>query len=299
MSHATVLIPTHDHAAFLPYALRSALDQQNAEIEVLVVGDGVGDDTREAVEPFLADPRVRFFDLPKGERHGERLRHTALQEASGAIVCYLSDDDILLRSHAAEMARLLSYADLAHSAPFHVREGGELHYQPFDLAREEFRALILSGRGGFGLTGTAHTLEAYRRLPQGWRPAPTTIPTDRYMWQQWVSQPWVRGVTGRRPTYLHFPDPSFRRLDPRDRADFLAARLEESRRLGFEDDLAARVALAERRAGEDTALSLVETKRALAETRQRLEAIESSRTWRLRNRLRRLRELPGTLRGDR
>ena len=70
------------------------------------------------VEPFLADPRVRFFDLPKGERHGERNRHLALAEAAGRIVCYLSDDDLLLPRHVATMLELLEGADFAHGAPF-------------------------------------------------------------------------------------------------------------------------------------------------------------------------------------
>ena len=61
-----------------------------------MVGDGVEDDTRTALEPFADDDRVRFFDLPKGPRHGELNRHETLRQATGNIVCYLSDDDLLL-----------------------------------------------------------------------------------------------------------------------------------------------------------------------------------------------------------
>ena len=66
----------------MPYALRSALAQDGAEFDVFVVGDGVEDDTRVGLEPFLDDRRA-FFDFPKGERHGERHRHEALQDAAG------------------------------------------------------------------------------------------------------------------------------------------------------------------------------------------------------------------------
>src|SRR3990170_4712932 len=97
MTDATILIPTFRHAALVPYSLRSALTQEGAVVEVFVVGDGVEEDTRVALAPFLSDPRVRFFDFPKGERNGELSRHEALHEASGRIVCYLSDDDLLLR----------------------------------------------------------------------------------------------------------------------------------------------------------------------------------------------------------
>ena len=143
MTDATILIPTHRHAAVLPLALRSALGQHGVSIEVFVVGDGVEDDTRAALEPFLADSRVRFFDFPKGERHGERHRHVALQEAAGEIICYLSDDDLLLPGHLVEMRRLLEHADFAHGAPVGVVPGGGdprgvLQYGPADLGRPEF-----------------------------------------------------------------------------------------------------------------------------------------------------------------
>ncbi|MBA2641813.1 MAG: glycosyltransferase, partial [Actinobacteria bacterium] len=66
MIDATILVPTFRHPALLPYALRSALAQEGVEVELIVVGDGVEDDTRGALEPFLTDSRVRFLDFPKG-----------------------------------------------------------------------------------------------------------------------------------------------------------------------------------------------------------------------------------------
>jgi glycosyltransferase involved in cell wall biosynthesis len=279
MPDATVLVPTHDHAQYLPYSLRSALDQDGVEIELFVVGDGVEDETRASVTPFLDDQRVRFFDFPKGERYGERLRHEALAEATGDVVCYLEDDDLLLPGHVEEMIRLLENADFAHSAPFFILEDGEVVYQPFDLARPEFHAFLLApGRNSIGLTGASHTLAAYRRLPHGWRAAPPDVATDKHMWQQWVSQPWFRGVTGRRPTHLHYPEHAFRKLDPAMREAFLARELEASRREGFEDELAAIVTAAERRAGEKLVLDTLG-----------VDAMRATRTWRLRERLLRLR----------
>lgn len=212
MTDATILVPTFRHAKLLPFALSSALAQQGAEVEVFVVGDGVEDDTRAAVEPFVADARVRFFDFPKGERHGELHRHEALQHARGRIVCYLCDDDLLLPGHVAESARLLEDADLAHSAPFAVQRDGSLVFLPIDIARPEFQTLLWEGGwNAVSLTGASHTLEAYRRLPCGWRPAPPDVWTDLYMWQQFLLLPDFRGRTGTTITHLHFPE-----LDRRD-----------------------------------------------------------------------------------
>ena len=178
MPDVAILIPTHRHAELLPFALRSALRQEGLSFEVLVVGDGVDDVTRAALAPFLVDPRVRFFDLPKGERHGELLRHAALLESSAPIVCYLSDDDLLLPSHVAQAVALLRDVDFVSGAPVTVWPDGSLRYNAFDLGRSEFRQLLLAGRGGGGLTGVAHTRELYERLPVGWSPAPPDVPTD-------------------------------------------------------------------------------------------------------------------------
>ena len=64
-----MIVPTHDHASTLGLAVRSALAQTLGDIEVHIIGDGVGDETRAVVEHLVHDDtRVRFHDLPKGER---------------------------------------------------------------------------------------------------------------------------------------------------------------------------------------------------------------------------------------
>ena len=63
---ATVLIPTHEHGPLLAYSVRSALAQTVRDLEVLIVGDGVDDATRNAASEMAAlDPRVVFFDFPR------------------------------------------------------------------------------------------------------------------------------------------------------------------------------------------------------------------------------------------
>ena len=124
---ATVLIPTHDHGATLLYSTRSALAQTVREIEVFIVGDGMSPDTTLAADELEhADTRVRVFRYPKGPRHGEIHRHSALAEASGAIVCYLSDDDLWLPNHVEVMEELLRVADFAHTLGIRVQPDGRL-----------------------------------------------------------------------------------------------------------------------------------------------------------------------------
>lgn len=224
VTDATVLIPTHRHAALLPYAVRSALAQEDVSIELFVVGDGVEDETRTALEPFLADPRVRVFDFPKGERHGERSRHLALAEAAGRIVCYLSDDDLLLPRHVATMLELLEDVPFAHSAPFYMKPDDVLVYAPSDLSQEAQVERMRHDRWNpVALTGASHTLAAYRRLRWGWRPAPPGLPTDYHMWLQFLDLPDFQGVTGIELTHLRFPDPVWSKRPLEERLSVIAS----------------------------------------------------------------------------
>jgi hypothetical protein len=262
---ATILIPTYRHAALLPYAVRSALAQQRVSIELFVVGDGVEEDTRRLLEPFLADPRVRFFDLPKGERHGESNRHAALAEAAGRIVCYLCDDDLLLPGHVASMLALLEDAHFAHSAPYSYLPGDVLEYTPFDLSQKAQQARLRVGDwNAIGITGAAHTLAAYRLLPQGWHPAPPNLWTDLHMWQQFLDLPDFKGVTSTALTHLHFPNPLWGELPPHERLSTVASWFEAL------DDPAGLLRLAQMQ---------------VAALHAALAALEATRTWRARNRV--------------
>lgn len=275
MTDATILIPTYRHAALLPFAVRSALAQDGATIELFVVGDGVEDDTRRALEPYMADPRVRFFDRPKGERHGERRRHEALRDSTAPIVCYLSDDDLLLPGHVRSMARLLEQADLATDLPANVWPDGSIHYFAFDLGRPEFVQLLSEGRGGGGLTGIAHTREVYDRLPFGWRPAPPDEPTDVHMLQQFLTVPGLRGVTSDRLTSLSFPSPLRRHMTVDERVAELERWEHRVRDERFPGELEELTFAAARRAAERLKLTSL---RLEAE----LERVRRTRWWRVR-----------------
>ena len=208
MLAATVVVPTHDHGPTLLRSIPSALAQTVTDLEVLVVGDGAPDVTREiTAELTSADPRVRYFDNPKGPRNGELHRHEALREARGEIVCYLSDDDLWLPNHVEQLQALLADNDFAHTLPLSIDPRGQIHHWRVDLALPFYRQLLLVGENRVPLACGGHTLDLYRRLPAGWRTAPPDLPSDLYMWQQMLSFPGCRAASGTHPTVLHFPSP--------------------------------------------------------------------------------------------
>jgi hypothetical protein len=310
---AAILVPTHDHAATLDLAVRSALEQTVDEIEVLVIGDGVGDDTRDVIAALRReDSRVRFLDLPKGPNHGEVHRGTAIEETEAEIACYLCDDDLLLPEHVESMASLLEDADLAHSRNGLLDDDGAWNPIPADLGSQHCREWVLRpNRNVVSLTGTAHTIAAYRRLPHGWRTTPPGRWPDHYMWQQFLAEPWVRAVTATCVTAVQLPShregraarpPERRRAELAALRDSLAtaegrARFEEAALRATlaraAEEYLQRDELAEHAAAGDARLArldaeLAETRARLAEAEATIRAVGATRAWRLRGQLLRL-----------
>lgn len=253
----TVIVPTHDHCSTLDLAVGSILAQSLSALRIVIIGDGVGDDTREAVASLVRDPRVRFVDTPKSSSRAETVRHQVLSEADTPFVCYLGDDDLMLEDHVETLVDLLSEADFAHPLPLMVDADGSLRAHPTDIGRSECRAWHLDpGRNSISLSGVAHRLDAYRQLPDGWREPPPGRWSDHYMWEQWLGVGGLRFITGSRLTVLKF-DASVRRSQSAGerRAELLSWR-DRAAKPDFEGALGLMAAEAFRRSAVDIRLEL-------------------------------------------
>jgi glycosyltransferase involved in cell wall biosynthesis len=198
-------MPTHDHGQLIHSAIRCVLAQSYTDFELLIVGDGVVDETREIVDDYQrVDPRVTFFDLPKGPRNGELHRHQVLTtRARGSLVAYAADDDIWLSCHLADMSELLQSADFVQALRIIWPDRKSAYVQTGDVSVPPHRKALIEGTNIVGLSNAAHTMELYRRLPHGWRTTPPDRPTDWYMWQQILSLEDCRALSGSRPTVIN------------------------------------------------------------------------------------------------
>jgi len=114
MTHAmkmTVVIPTRERCATLPFALRTCIEQDYADLEILVSDNASRDDTAAVVATFH-DPRIRYVNT------GTRCSMTrnwefALQRVTGDYVTFIGDDDGLLPGAVRDVA--------AFSRPSHPR----------------------------------------------------------------------------------------------------------------------------------------------------------------------------------
>jgi glycosyltransferase involved in cell wall biosynthesis len=215
----TVLLPTTgEKGPFIVHAIECVLGQSERELELLVVGDGMGAGTREVVQSYVArDPRVRLYEFPKQRSRGTPNRHHVLtSDASGEIVCYICDRDLWSRDHLARMGAALESHDLAYTQSLMVERGGMRFGPPLlDLGRDDHRRFFESRIRQFHeflpLSGVGHTMAMYRRLPHGWRanPVGAETGTDYYMWLQFLGVSECRVGTTLTPTLVWFPKSSW------------------------------------------------------------------------------------------
>lgn len=186
MTKFIVLLAITRPPVFLPCAIESVLAQTVEEFELCVVCDGAPAETIDCAQQHARrDPRIKVFVFPKGERIGEAHWHNVLAGASGRYVAHIEDDDLWFPNHLEEMEKLLQTADFGHLLHVWPKPDESIETLPCDLAVPELRQRMLDekfNRVGFSVCG--YRLDAYRRLPDGWTPAPKDIWPDLHMWRK-------------------------------------------------------------------------------------------------------------------
>jgi GalNAc5-diNAcBac-PP-undecaprenol beta-1,3-glucosyltransferase len=215
---ATIIIPTFDHCELIKFPIESILRQTHQNFELFVIGDGAPDRTEQIVNQYAqTDSRIQYFKHNKGPRLGEAYRHPILSKATGDFVCYLADDDLYLDNHLALMAEELRKVDFTHSLPNSIMPDGSPHVWLIDLSLQWYHNLLLSGTNRLPLGMVGHRMDFYRKLPEGWRTTPIGVPTDLYMWQQFLSQQQIRCSSLLEITALHFASPERKHLSLEER----------------------------------------------------------------------------------
>lgn len=217
----SVIIPTHNHGRLIQFPIRSLQRQNFKDFEILIVGDGVSRENAKFIEKLAAEGQnIRFFDMPKGERHGERSRHEVItKHAKGKYITYVGDDDVVLPNYLEQAYFNIQINDFISSFFIEVRADETVYTYPgqlshpfwLDLERRDFNNRRSQGRyhySSIGLTGVTHSIEVYNKLPTGWSPAPIDMPTDLFMWQKILNVPGIKAHTITEFTFLKFPSPS-------------------------------------------------------------------------------------------
>jgi Glycosyl transferase family 2 len=200
----SILLPTHDRADVLGYAIRSVLSQTVDDFELLIVGDGCTDATRDVVGRFN-DPRIKWFDLPKAPLSGYANRNVALRQAVGRVVAYAQDDDLWFPDHLELLLEALARADVewAYSRPLWVGPDGVICPSAFDLTLPDELDDFLHRENHIPSTCVIHLRAALDRV--GYWPEDQARLADWVCWRRMICSA-AKPTAGycRVPTNLHF-----------------------------------------------------------------------------------------------
>jgi hypothetical protein len=167
----SIVITNRDYEAYLPAALASALQQRDADVEVIVVDDGSTDRSREIIE----DHRGRVRPVLLDGRGQKAAFNAGFGEVSGDVVMFLDADDELAPGTAAEVLAAFAREPAAARVVFRL-EVVDAHGQPtgarvpsagMALAAGDVRRAVLAFPDDLGwppTSGNAFATWALRRV---------------------------------------------------------------------------------------------------------------------------------------
>jgi len=209
----SVLMPTHNRADVLGYAIQSVLWQSAPDFELLIVGDGCTDNTADVVARYK-DPRIRWFDLPKAPYFGYANRNIALREARGEYVAFAAHDDLLLPDHLALLGgeAVRTQAEWLYSRPVWVASDGVVVPSMVNLHNTDELHSFLTHYNSIPASCVLHRRDCLDKY--GYWPEQVAVAAD---WKLWIRM--IEG--GGRARFAYCPTPStlhFRAIWQSDRA---------------------------------------------------------------------------------
>jgi len=102
----SVLIPTYNGEAYLPFTFDSILNQNDSDIECIVIDDGSTDATLSIIKTYQAKLPIKLLRM---ERKGNWVANTnhALSIATGEYACFLHQDDVWLNNRLSVIKHII------------------------------------------------------------------------------------------------------------------------------------------------------------------------------------------------
>ena len=85
----SVIIPTYRRYTYLRQAVQSVIQQNYSDIEIIIIDDHSGDETKKISKDF---PQIHYIENDKNKGPGYS-RKMGLKKAQGEYIVFLDDDD--------------------------------------------------------------------------------------------------------------------------------------------------------------------------------------------------------------
>ena len=134
MCKASIIIPAYNAEAYIEQTLRSILQQDYADFEVLVINDGSTDNTEVKVKSMAQqDSRIKYIAQPNSGGPAKP-RNVGVRHAKGDYIFIFDADDLMLEGKLAQSIKYLDQfpeADLLFTNFSTIDESGHVLKQNF------------------------------------------------------------------------------------------------------------------------------------------------------------------------
>ena len=226
-----VIIPTHNHPETLEYAILSVLQQSYKDFRLVVICDGITEETREVTNKFTNVKRISILEFPKSPRFGEEYRDFVIRNYPSRYITYLGDDDLFLSNHLKVMSVELQKYDFSHPLPVYVTKDRQAAlFTKTNLRDKEWVKWHIEGppyKKSISLTGVTHSRKVYLSLNQGWSTTPDNRWADHFMWSKFFSLGGIRLSTAEFSTTIKSPQQFFNKDERREHIRYYFNKLKE------------------------------------------------------------------------
>lgn len=203
----TVLLPTHNRADVVGFAIKSVLAQTLSDWELFVVGDGCTDDTEGIVTQFAKkDQRVKWLPFAKGKGFGYGHRNTALKTAQGEFMAFAAHDDLWFPDHLEHLVSLMEEkpeTSVVYTRPIWVHPDGTFLPSTFNTDIPEIKDVFLHDHNEIPAACVLHSRRDMEAVG-GWN-ANLPQAADWDLWKRIILRKPERSIVFLpTPTTLHF-----------------------------------------------------------------------------------------------
>lgn len=112
----SVIIAAYNRPRVMSIAIKSVLNSDFQDFELIIVGDGCNQETEDAVRAFT-DPRIVFYNLPENTGHQSAPHNKGVEMARGEFILFLNQDDLYFPDHISNRVAFMreTRADISWS----------------------------------------------------------------------------------------------------------------------------------------------------------------------------------------